>query len=162
IVIAATGSPIPVLGKGAVEAAIKTRKHRPMLMVDIAVPRDIEPEVGDLRDVYLYSIDDLSQIIDTHLKSRRRAAESAELMVVEGAGRFLREGRIREAQHLLKSFRERAESMQTQELERARQRLSKGATPDDVLQELARGLTNKLIHSPTLAIREASADGRHD
>jgi glutamyl-tRNA reductase len=162
IVIAATGSPIPVLGKGAVEAAIKARKHRPMLMVDIAVPRDIEPEVSELSDVYLYSIDDLTDIIDTHLKSRRRAAESAEAMIVEGADRFFRERRIREAQHLLKSFRERAESLQAQELERARQRLSKGAFADDVLQELARALTNKLIHDPTVAIREASADGRHD
>jgi glutamyl-tRNA reductase len=162
IVIAATGSPIPVLGKGAVEAAIKTRKHRPMLMVDIAVPRDIEPEVSELSDVYLYSIDDLTDIIDTHLKSRRRAAESAEAMILEGADRYFRERRIREAQHLLKSFRERAESLQAQELERARQRLSKGASADDVLQELARGLTNKLIHDPTVAIREASADGRHD
>src|SRR5262245_47518660 len=162
IVIAATGSTLPLLGKGAVEVAIRTRKHKPMLMVDIAVPRDIEPEVGTLSDVYLYSIVDLSEIIDTHLTSRRRAAESAEVMILEGADRFFRERRIREAQHLVRSFRERAESVQTQELERARQRLSKGAAPEEVLQELARALTNKLIHDPTVAIREASADGRHD
>jgi glutamyl-tRNA reductase len=162
IVIAATGSPLPVLGKGAVEVAIRSRKHRPMLMVDVAVPRDIEPEVATLSDVYLYSIDDLTEIIDTHLTSRRRAAESAEVMILEGADRFFRERRIREAQQLLRSFRERAETVQAQELERARQRLSKGASPEEVLQELARGLTNKLIHDPTVAIREASADGRHD
>lgn len=162
IVIAATGSPLPLLGKGAVEAAIRHRKHRPMLMIDIAVPRDIEPEVGKLRDIYLYSIDDLTEIIDSHLSNRRRAAESAELMIVEGADRYFRERRIREAQHLLRSFRERAEDVQAQELQRARQRLGKGAAPEDVLNELARGLTNKLIHDPTVAIRQASAEGRHD
>ncbi len=162
IVIASTGSPFPVLGKGAVEAAIRTRRHRPMFMVDIAVPRDIEPEVAQLRDVYLYSIDDLTQIIESNVNQRRRAADTAEDMIVAGTDRYFREKRIRDAQHLLTSFRGRAEVLQLQELERARQRLSNGEDVDEVLKVLARALTNKLIHEPTIAIREASAEGRHD
>jgi glutamyl-tRNA reductase len=162
IVIASTGSPFPVLGKGAVEAAIRSRRHRPMLMVDIAVPRDIEPEVAELRDVYLYSIDDLTEIIEANVSERRRAAETAEELIVAGTDRYFREKRIRDAQHLLTRFRNRAEALQLAELERARQRLGNGESPDDVLNALARALTNKLIHEPTIAIREASADGRHE
>jgi glutamyl-tRNA reductase len=162
IVIASTGSPFPVLGKGAVEAAIRSRRHRPMFMVDIAVPRDIEPEVAELRDVYLYSIDDLTEIIEANVSERRRAAESAEELIVAGTDRYFREKRIRDAQRLLTTFRSRAEAMQLIELERSLQRLNNGESPDEVLKALARSLTNKLIHEPTIAIREASADGRHD
>ena len=162
IVIASTGSPFPVLGKGAVEAAIRSRRHRPMLMVDIAVPRDIEPEVAELRDVYLYSIDDLTEIIEANVSERRRAAETAEELIVAGTDRYFREKRIRDAQHLLTRFRNRAEALQLAELDRARQRLGNGESADDVLNALARALTNKLIHEPTVAIREASADGRHE
>jgi len=162
IVIASTGSPLPLLGKGAVEAALRTRKHRPMFMVDIAVPRDIEPEVATLRDVYLYSIDDLSEIIEANIGERRRAAESAEALIVEGTDLYFREKRIRDGQHLLRSFRGRAELHQLNELERARQRLSNGEDPVAVIEHLAHALTQKLIHEPTIAIREASADGRSD
>jgi glutamyl-tRNA reductase len=162
IVIASTGSPFPVLGKGAVEAAIRSRRHRPMFMVDIAVPRDIEPEVAELRDVYLYSIDDLTEIIEANVSERRRAAESAEEMIVAGTDRYFREKRIRDAQHMLTRFRSRAEVLQLAELERARQRLLNGENAEEVMKVLARTLTNKLIHEPTIAIREASAEGRHD
>jgi glutamyl-tRNA reductase len=126
------------------------------------VPRDIEPEVAELRDVYLYSIDDLTQIIETNVSQRRRAADTAEDMIVAGTDRYFREKRIRDAQELLTSFRGRAEVLQLQELERARQRLSNGEDVDEVLKVLARALTNKLIHEPTIAIREASAEGRHE
>jgi glutamyl-tRNA reductase len=162
IVIASTGSTLPVLGKGAVEAAIRQRRHRPMLMVDIAVPRDIEPEVAELRDVYLYSIDDLSEIIETNVSLRQRAAETAEALIIAGTDRYFREKRVRDAQHLLTSFRARAEAMQTHELERALLRLANGETAEAVLKSLARALTNKLIHEPTVAIRQASAEGHND
>ncbi len=162
IVIASTGSPFPVLGKGAVEAAIRSRRHRPMFMVDIAVPRDIEPEVAELRDVYLYSIDDLTDIIEANVSERKRAAESAEEMIVAGTDRYFREKRIRDAQHLLTRFRSRAETLQLLELERAIQRLNNGEGAEEILKAFARTLTNKLIHEPTIAIREASAEGRHD
>jgi glutamyl-tRNA reductase len=162
IVIASTGSALPVLGKGAVEAALKVRKHRPIFMVDIAVPRDIEPEVGSLRDVFLYSIDDLTGIIEAGAKDRLRAAETAEAIVLDGAERYFREKRVRDAQQLLRSFRDHAENIQDQELQRALQLLRSGVEPEQVIAQLARGLTNKLIHHPTVAIREASAGNRGD
>jgi glutamyl-tRNA reductase len=162
IVIAATGSSLPVLGKGAVEAALRQRKHRPMFMVDIAMPRDIEPEVGELRDVYLYSIDDLTEIIEENIGERRRAAESAENLIVEGTDQYFREKRIRDGQHILRAFRSNAEALQQAELERARVRLASGEDPTVVVDQLARGLVQKLIHGPTVAIREASAAGRSD
>lgn len=162
IVIASTASTLPVLGKGAVEAALKLRKRRPIFMVDIAVPRDIEPEVGTLDDVYLYSIDDLTEIIEANLGQRRRAAESAEALIIEGTDRYFREKRIRDGQHLLRSFRSRAELAQTAELERALMRLKSGEDPTIVTEQLARALTQKLLHEPTIAIRKASADGRND
>jgi glutamyl-tRNA reductase len=162
IVIASTGSSLPVLGKGAVEAAIKQRRHKPMFMVDIAVPRDIEPEVGDLPDVYLYSIDDLTQIIETNLAERRQAADSAESFVLEGAHEYMRARRVQQSQALLKDFRARAKAVEQEELEKALQDLQRGASPEIVLARLSSSLTNKLIHAPTAAIREASADGRND
>ena len=162
IVISSTGSPLPVLGKGAVEAAIHTRKHRPIFMVDIAVPRDIEPEVGTLRDVYLYSIDDLTEIIEANMRDRQRAAESAETLILDGSDQYSRERRIRAGQQLVRDFRTHGETLQIQELQRAQTRLSSGADPSEVLDELARSLTNKLLHQPTVAIRDATASDRND
>ena len=162
IVIASTGSALPVLGKGAVEAAIHTRKHRPIFMVDIAVPRDIEPEVGTLRDAYLYSIDDLTEIIEANMHDRQRAAESAETLILDGSDQYSRERRIRAGQHLVRDFRTHGETLQVQELQRARTRLAGGTDPGEVLDDLARSLTNKLLHRPTVAIRDATASDRSD
>ena len=162
IVIASTGSSLPVVGKGAVEVAIKQRRRRPIFMVDIAVPRDIEPEVGSLPDVYLYSIDDLTQIIEANIAQRRSAAENAENYVHEGTRLYVRETRIQRDRELLRAFRDQAKDIQEAELERARKDLTRGTDPDRVLERLSNSLTNKLIHTPTLAIREASADGRTD
>ena len=128
IVIASTGSSLPVVGKGAVEVAIKQRRRRPIFMVDIAVPRDIEPEVGSLPDVYLYSIDDLTQIIETNIAQRRSAAENAENYVHEGARLYVRETRIQQDRELLRAFRDQAKHVQAAELERARKDLARGTT----------------------------------
>lgn len=162
VVITSTGSSLPVVGKGAVEAAIKQRRHRPIFIVDIAVPRDVEPEVAKLPDVYLYTIDDLTEIIEENIKQRRSAAEGAEFIVVEGANRYVRERRAHQSQALLRNFRNNAEAIQQAELEKALKELSSGADPQAVLASLSRALTNKLIHAPTLAVRDASADGRND
>ena len=162
IVIASTGSALPVLGKGAVEHAIRARRRRPMFIVDIAIPRDVEPEVAELADVYLYTIDDLTEIIEENVRQRRAAAESAETLVEDGASLYVRERRAHQSRALLKSFRDQAEAIKSVELERAIRELSGGADPESVLATLARTLTNKLIHPPTVAIREASADGRAD
>lgn len=162
IVIASTGSSLPVVGKGALEAAIRQRRHKPIFVVDIAVPRDVEPEAGELPDVYLYTIDDLTEIIEENVRSRREAADNAESLVTDGANHYLRERRAHHGQALLRQFRDRAVSIQQAELERALRSLARGASAEDVLAELSRGLTNKLIHPPTTAIRNAAADGRAD
>ncbi len=162
IVIASTGSSLPIVGKGAVEQAIRARRRRPMFIVDIAVPRDVEPEVAELSDVYLYTIDDLTDIIEQNVRQRREAAESAEVLVDDGASLYVRERRAHQSRAILKHFREQAEKIKTAELERAVRELNAGASPEAVMASLARAITNKLIHHPTVAIREASADGRSD
>ena len=162
IVIASTGSSLPIMGKGTVEAAIKQRKHRPMFMVDIAVPRDIEAEVSELADVYLYSIDDLSEIIETNLAQRRKAADKAEQFVDAGAQLYLQERRVKQDQAVLKDFRQQAQQLTSQELEKAKKDLDRGVSAEEVLTKLANNLTNKLIHAPTVGIRKASAQGRSD
>ena len=162
IVIASTGSSLPVVGKGAVEAAMRGRRHKPVFMVDIAVPRDIEPEVADLPDVFLYSIDDLTEIIQENLNQRLSAADSAQALVDEGACRYARERRTLKGQRLLRQLRESAQDAQLAELDRARRALARGADADEVVANLAQALTNKLIHPPTVAIRQASAEGRVD
>ena len=162
IVIASTGSALPVVGKGAVEAAIRQRRHRPIFMVDIAVPRDIEPEVGELPDVYLYSIDDLSAIVEENRRQRLLEADSAEALIDQGARRFIAERRVRQGQRMLRQYRENAEDVQAAELEKALKSLRNGTPPEAVLTRLSQGLTRKLIHQPTVALRAASAEGRMD
>ena len=162
ILIASTGSSLPVVGKGALEAAIKQRRHKPIFIVDIAVPRDVEPEAAELPDVYLYTIDDLTEIIEENVRSRREAAENAESMVADGANHYLRERRAHHGQALLRQFRDRAGAIQEAELARAIKALRKGGDPEAVIEQLGRSLTNKLIHPPTTAIRDAAADGRAD
>jgi len=162
IVIASTGSSLPVVGKGAVEAVMRSRRHKPIFMVDIAVPRDIEPEVADLPDVFLYSIDDLTEIIRENLNQRRSAADSAEVLVDKGAHQYARERRTQQGERLLRQLRENAQDAQLAELEKARRALARGVDADQVVATLAQALTNKLIHPPTAAIRQASADDRVD
>lgn len=162
IVITSTASQLPILGKGAVEQAIKARKHRPFLMVDIAVPRDIEPQVGELPDVYLYSVDDLREIVDQNLRSRRDEARKADLIIDEGVGQYMAERRSLGAVDVVKAYRTKAEQLREQELQRALRALSRGDDPQQVLAQLARAITNKLIHAPTAGLKQASAEGRQD
>ena len=162
IIIASTGSSLPLVGKGALEAAIRARRHKPMFIVDIAVPRDIEPEAAELPDVFLYTIDDLTEIIEENVRNRRAAADDAESLVDDGANHYLRERRAHHGQALLRKFRDQAADIQSAELQRALRELANGADPEAVLQQFSRGLTNKLIHAPTTAIRNAAADGRAD
>ena len=162
IVITSTASQLPILGKGAVEQAVKARKHRPMLMVDIAVPRDIEAQVGDLPDVYLYSVDDLREIVDQNLKSRQSEAGKADLIIAEGVAALTEEIRSLLAVDSVKEFRQMAEQVREQELERAMRAIARGDDPQQVVAQLARGITNKLIHAPTTGLKQASAAGRED
>jgi glutamyl-tRNA reductase len=162
IVISSTASQLPILGKGAVERAIKARKHRPMLMVDLAVPRDIEPEVGDLRDVYLYSVDDLRDIVDQNLRNRQSEARKADQMITHGVLAYLEEQRSLAAVDSVKEYRSMAEQLRQRELDRAMRALARGDDPQVVLAQLARGITNKLIHAPTAGLKRASLAGRED
>ncbi len=159
IVISSTASPLPILGKGAVENALKKRRHRPIFMVDIAVPRDIEPQVGELSDVYLYSVDDLNQVIDDNLRAREEAAAEAERWVDEGCSQFMQQQRAIGAVDVLKRFRQHVETLQQQELEKALKALQGGASAEQVLRTFSRSLSNKLIHAPTVRVKEATASG---
>ena len=162
IVITSTASQLPILGKGAVEQALKSRKHRPYLMVDIAVPRDIETQVGDLRDVYLYSVDDLREIVDQNLMHRRNEARKADLIIAEGVRQYLEEMRSLDAVDSVREYRQMAERLRERELQRALRALARGEDPQQVVAQLARSVTNKLIHAPTAGLKQASAEGRQD
>lgn len=159
IVITSTASQLPLLGKGAVESALKKRRHKPMFMVDIAVPRDIEPEVGSLNDVYLYSVDDLREVIDENLRSRQDAAQKARAIVEEGVLQYASELRALDSVATIKAYRRKAEQLRDQELNKAFKLLESGLAPEQVLTKMARGLTNKLLHHPTAQLKKAGADG---
>ncbi|MDR2212657.1 MAG: glutamyl-tRNA reductase [Pseudomonadales bacterium] len=159
IVVSSTASQLPILGKGAVESALRARRHRPIFMVDLAVPRDIEPEVAELDDVYLYTVDDLREVIDSNLRNRQDAAREAELIIDNGVAAFMRKQRGLGIVSTLRSFREKAEQVRDSEVEKALKSLERGQEPAAVVKELARLLTNKLIHSPSVQLKKASADG---
>lgn len=160
IIISSTASPLPILGKGAVERALKKRKHRPVFMVDIAVPRDIEPEVGGLSDVYLYTVDDLHEVIEENMRSRAGAAQAAERLIEQGTTEFMQRLRALAAVDVLRRYRQKAEKLRDQELLKAQARLERGAEPAAVLAEMARALTNKLLHDPSVQLKQMSAEGR--
>jgi len=162
IVISSTASQLPILGKGAVESALKQRRHKPIFMVDIAVPRDIEPEVGELDDVYLYTVDDLHDVVAENLKSRQGAAQAAEELVSVGAEDFMLRLRELAAVDVLKAYRQQSERLRDDELQKALRLLANGGNPEDVLAQLARGLTNKLLHAPSVQLKKLSAEGRLD
>jgi glutamyl-tRNA reductase len=156
IVISCTASPVPLITKRAVAAAIRARRHRPIFMVDMAVPRDIEPEVADLEDVYLFSIDDLQQLVDENIQQRELAAGGARLMIGEEVARFLAESRAQDAGPAIRALRQQAEAIRQQTVEQARRMLAAGKTGDEVIEYLANTLTNRLLHAPTQALRQAS------
>ena len=162
ILIASTAADLPILGKGMVESALKARRRRPMFMVDIAVPRDIEPQVGELDDVFLYTVDDLADIIAENRRAREHAAQDAEQIIEQGVSAYLRDVRARAASETVRAYRSLAEAQAEEELERALKRLRAGEAPEAVLQRFSRSLTNKLTHLPTARLREASAAGRHE
>jgi glutamyl-tRNA reductase len=159
IVIASTGSTSVLLDKATVEAALRKRKHRPVLMIDIAVPSDIDPAVAELDDVYLYTVDDLKQVIEDNLRSRQEAADQAEEIIEAQAGRFMAWTRSLDAIPTLRAYREHAEALGEAELDRARRALSGGTSPDDVVEQLARNLVRKLTHDPSVNMRTAVAEG---
>jgi glutamyl-tRNA reductase len=162
IVMSCTAAQLPILGKGTVEQAMRARRRKPVLMVDIAVPRDIEAQVAELEDVYLYSIDDLQQIVDDNRRAREQEAGRAAGIVSAGVEEWRRSQRGRDAVGTLREYRERAASLRDIELERALRQLRAGGNPEQVLAQFGRNLTNKLVHGPSVAMRRAGEEGRQD
>ena len=159
IVIASTGAPIPILGKGMVERAQKVRRQKPMFMVDLAVPRDIETEVSEIDSVYLYSVDDLQAVVDEGLEQRQEAARHAETLINEALDDWQREIRGYRAVDTIKQLRDSTQTLSDQELARAAKALESGKPADEVLAQLSRNLTNKFLHAPTVALRSAAEQG---
>jgi len=162
IVVSCTASSLPILGKGTMERVVKARRHAPVFMVDLAVPRDIEPEVAELDDVYLYSIDDLGEIVRAGHDERASHVAQAEAIIDQQVGSFLNWLEGRELVPTIRELRDRAEEARRAELDRALRMLARGADPRAVLEGLSHGLTNKLLHAPTQALHEASAAERDE
>ena len=151
-VVSCTASTLPIIGLGAVERAIKKRRHKPMFMVDLAVPRDIEPEVKDLSDVFLYTVDDLAQVVQTGKDNRQAAVAQAEVIIDSGVNQFMHWLGQRHSVPLIQHLHSQAAEWQAQELEKAHKRLAKGEDVDAVMQALARGLTQKMLHPALSAL----------
>ncbi|ADP12431.1 MULTISPECIES: glutamyl-tRNA reductase [Erwinia] len=159
IIISSTASPLPIIGKGMVERALKKRRNQPMLLVDIAVPRDVEPEVGKLPNAYLYSVDDLQAIIESNMAQRQAAAVQAESIVVQESSEFMSWLRSQSAVETIRDYRSQADRVRAELEARAIQSLQQGADAEQVLRELAHKLTNRLIHAPTKSLQQAARDG---
>ena len=160
IVISCTASSLPLIGLGLVERAIKARKHKPMFMVDLAVPRDIEAEVGRLDDVFLYTVDDLGQVVQTGLESRQAAVAQAEAIIETRVASFMHWIDDRAMVPVIQDLQENSEAMRLFELERARKMLARGDDVEAVLEALSKGLTAKFLHGPQQALHRAQGDER--
>ncbi|ARU93785.1 glutamyl-tRNA reductase [Tatumella citrea] len=159
IIISSTASPLPIIGKGMVESALKARRNQPMLLVDIAVPRDVEPEAGKLANAYLYTVDDLQAIIQQNMAQREAAAVEAESIVVYESGEFMSWLRAQSAVTTIRDYRSHADQIREELESRAMLALEQGQDAKKVLQDLAHKLTNRLIHAPTKSLQQAARDG---
>lgn len=159
IVISSTASTLPIIGKGMMERTLKARRNQPMLMVDIAVPRDIEPEVGKLPNVYLYSVDDLHAIIQHNLAQRKAAAVQAESIVQQESSDFMAWLRAQSAVETIRDYRAQADELRAEMTAKALAAIQQGNDVEAVIQELTHRLTNRLIHAPTKSLQQAARDG---
>lgn len=159
IVLSATASREPILQRPQVAAALATRKHRPMLLLDLAVPRDIAADVAELKDTFLYTVDDLERAIEDNRRSRREAATEAEAIVDLQVARFVETMAASTRTAPLKRLRAHGEAARAEVLAKAKQQLDAGQDPAEVLNFLAHTLTNRLLHAPTIALREAALSG---
>ncbi len=159
IVISSTASTLPIIGKGSVEQALKARRYKPMLLIDIAVPRDIEAQVGDLDDAYLYTVDDLQAIVAQNLASREQAAEQALGIIEDKTAEFVLWQNAMQSVDVIKEYREQVAQVKGELLAKALTQLEAGKSPELVVTELANKLSNRLMHAPTRALKEAAQDG---
>lgn len=156
IVISSTASSLPLIGRGTVATALKARKHKPMLLIDLAVPRDIENEVGELDDAYLYTVDDLQNIVEQNVANREVAAQQAENMITTMVNSYAKWQLHYQNVDLIKSYREKAEQTRDEALQKALKQIEDGITPDEAMKELAFKLTQAMLHGPTKALQQAS------
>jgi glutamyl-tRNA reductase len=159
VVVASTASPQPIITRATTERALKARRRRPILMMDLAVPRDIEPSVAELEDVYLFTIDDLQSVVDENLAGRRQAAQEADQLIAVEVERFEATLRSRDAAPAIRRLRDDAERARLQTLEQARRMLAQGASADEALEFLSSTLTSRLVHGPSQRLREAAESG---
>ncbi len=162
IVVSCTASPLPIIGLGMVERAVKARRHRPMFMVDLAVPRDIEEEVGELDDVFLYTVDDLANVVESGLESRQAAVVEAETIITNRVQDFLGWLGARDTVPVIRSLRDSAERMRRHEIEHALKLLARGEAPEKVIEQLSQRLINKFLHAPTRTLNFAEGADRAD
>ena len=162
IVISSTASRRPLLRKDMIESAVLERRHKPVFILDIAVPRDVEPEVGELEDVYLYSVDDLKSIIDDNIKSRREAVKQAEQIIDTEVAQFMGWVNSQDAVAIIRALRNQAQLVRADVLDEALQKLRLGAAPEDLLHEVTRTLTNKLIHPPSARLNKFEGSQQDD
>ncbi|MBI3285545.1 MAG: glutamyl-tRNA reductase [Burkholderiales bacterium] len=160
IIVSCTASSLPIIGLGLVERAVKARKHRPMFMVDLAVPRDIETEVGQLDDVFLYTVDDLGNVVQTGMENRQAAVAQAEAIIETRVQSFMHWVDGRAVVPVIQDLHESSEQLRLLELERARKMLARGDDIDAVLEALSKGITAKFLHGPQQALHQASGDER--
>jgi len=162
IIVSSTGAPLPILGKGAIEMAMKARRYRPLLIVDIAVPRDVEPQAGEIDGVFLYTVDDLNSVVAEGQQSRLAAADQAEEIVRNQVDVFMQRQRALGATDTIRSYREQVQHTQAELLEKSRKQLRAGQDPEAVLEQLAHSMANKLMHTPTKKMRQAAEQGNND
>jgi glutamyl-tRNA reductase len=155
IIVTCTASTLPILGKGLLERVVKARRHAPIFIVDLAVPRDVEREVAQLDDIFLYTVDDLSNIVSGNLQVRKEAVVQAEEMIAVQTDSFLRWLEGRAVVPTITAIHSHHEQLRSAELERAKKMLQNGTSPEQVLELLSRGLTNKFLHAPTQALNQA-------
>jgi len=160
IIVTCTASPLPILGKGMVERALKQRKHRPLFIVDLAVPRDVEAEVAELDDVFLYTVDDLAEVVRDGLDARQGAVKEAEVIIDSGVANFIRWMESREVVPTIRALRDNAERHRRHEMEKALRLLAKGEDAAKVLEVLSNSLTNKFLHAPTHTLNQVQAAER--
>ena len=162
IVVSCTASPLPVIGLGMVDRALKARRRRPMVMVDLAVPRDIESEVGKLDDIFLYTLDDLGSIVETGLEARQAAVVDAEAIIDDRVSNFIHWLEARDVVPTIRALRDAGDRMRRHEIDHALKALARGDDPAKVLEQFSHSLTNKFMHGPTQVLNQAEAADRAD
>ena len=158
IIVSSTASSLPIIGLGMVERAIKSRRRKPMFIVDLAVPRDVEPEVARLDDVYVHTVDDLGRIVQSGSEARQAAVAQAEAIIESGVRDFEEWIKARRSVPIIQDLRTRADTLRRRELERALKQLARGDSPEAVIEHLSQALTNKFLHDPMSALREATEE----